>query len=172
MNTLYWKIIFFQNLFTLLFNGIVSIDTIFIIFIQFVKLISVRSYVGWCFALKGQCHKIFCFRFFHESSFPKPLRIKLGPFLFFSKIPKDIRSINDTVNFPTSTAGVVDTGGKFAEVGGPQISSANSISVNLKTYKICNISGRSASVAICDLRTQYFLRFADMRFVDPNFLRT
>jgi hypothetical protein len=114
--------------------------------------------------------------FFHESSFPKPLRIKLGPFK--CKIPRDIRkpkyttSINDTVNFPISTAGVVDTGGKFAEVGGPQISSANSKSVNLQTYKICNICGRSASVAICDLRTQYFLQFADMQFVDPNFLRT
>jgi hypothetical protein len=70
--------------------------------------------------------------FIHESAFPKPLRIKLGPFQFFSKIPRDIcksrytASTNDTVNFPTGTAGVVDTGGKFAEVRGPQISSANS----------------------------------------------
>jgi hypothetical protein len=115
--------------------------------------------------------------FFHESSFPKPLRIKLGPFQFFSKICGDIRksryttSINHNINFPTGTAGVVDTSGKFAEVGGPQISSANSKSANLQTYKICNICGPSASVAICDLRTQYFLRFADMRFADPNFLR-
>ena len=49
-------------------------------------------------------------------------------------------------------------GGKFAEVGGPQKSSANSKSMNLQTYKICNFCGRSASVVICDLRTKYFLR--------------
>ncbi len=94
--------------------------------------------------------------FFHESSFPKPLRIKLGPFQFFSKIPRDIlksrytTSFNDTVNFSTGTAGVVDTGGKFAQVGGPQISSANSKSVNLQTYKICNICRRSAKGFDCD----------------------
>ncbi len=29
-------------------------------------------------ALKGQCHKIFCFRFFHESSSPELLKITLG----------------------------------------------------------------------------------------------
>jgi hypothetical protein len=29
------------------------------------------------------------------------------------------------VNFPTDTASVIDTGGKFTEVGCPQISSAN-----------------------------------------------
>ena len=38
-------------------------------------MISVRSYVRWCFALKGQCHKIFCFRYFHESLSPKALKI-------------------------------------------------------------------------------------------------
>jgi hypothetical protein len=37
---------------------------------------------------KGQCHKLFCFRFlFHESVSPKPLRIPLGPFqIFFWKL--------------------------------------------------------------------------------------
>jgi hypothetical protein len=115
------------------------------------------------FCFKGTVSQDFLLQvFFHESSFPKPLRINLGPFHFFSKIPRDIcksrytTSINDTVNFPTGTAGVVDTGGKFAEVGGPQISSANGKSVNLQTYKICNICGPSVSVAICDLRTQIF----------------
>jgi hypothetical protein len=77
------------------------------------------------------------------------------PFKFFPKICGDIRKsryttgINDTVNFPAGTAGVVDTGGKFEEEGGSQISSANSKSVNLQTYKICNICGPSVSVAIC-----------------------
>ncbi len=31
-----------------------------------------HSCVRWCFALKGQCHKIFSSKFFHESSSPKP----------------------------------------------------------------------------------------------------
>jgi hypothetical protein len=35
------------------------------------------------FNLKGQCHKIFCFRFFHESPCPKSLKITLGQFKFF-----------------------------------------------------------------------------------------
>jgi hypothetical protein len=80
----------------------------------------VRSYVR-CF--KGTVSQDFLLQvFFHESSFPKPLRIKLGPFQYFSKIPSDIRksryitSINDTVNFPTGSAGVVDIGGKFADL--------------------------------------------------------
>jgi len=33
--------------------------------------------------LKGQCHEIFDFWFFHESVTPKPLSIPLGPFRFF-----------------------------------------------------------------------------------------
>jgi hypothetical protein len=55
--------------------------------------------------LKGQCHKIFDFCFFHESASPKPLSIPLGPFQFFSKIRGDIRSSR-------CTTGVVNTGGK------------------------------------------------------------
>jgi hypothetical protein len=34
--------------------------------------------------LKGQCHEIFDFRFFHESVSPKPLSLPLGPFQIFS----------------------------------------------------------------------------------------
>jgi hypothetical protein len=52
---------------------------------------------------------------------PQAWKIKLGSFLIFSKICRDIRKsrcttgINDTGgNFATSFAGVVDTGGKFA----------------------------------------------------------
>ncbi len=72
-------------------------------------------------SLKGQCHDIFDFWFFHESVSPKPLSIPLGPFRIFSKIHGDIRSsrlppVSTTlailvVKFAT---GVVDTGGKFA----------------------------------------------------------
>jgi hypothetical protein len=35
--------------------------------------------------LKGQCHKIFCFWFFHESVSPQPQNIPLTPFKFFRK---------------------------------------------------------------------------------------
>ncbi len=36
--------------------------------------------------LKGQCHEIFWFRFFHESSSPRLVKITLGPFQILSKI--------------------------------------------------------------------------------------
>jgi hypothetical protein len=55
--------------------------------------------------LKGQCHEILTFGFFHESVSPKPLSIPLGSFLIFSKMRGDIRSSS----FAT---GVKDTGGK------------------------------------------------------------
>jgi hypothetical protein len=32
---------------------------------------------------KGQCHEIFCFRFFHESRSPIPLKIGLASFQIF-----------------------------------------------------------------------------------------
>jgi hypothetical protein len=57
-------------------------------------------------SLKGQCHEIFCFWFFHESVSPKTLSIPLGPFRIFSKIRGDIRSSR-------LTTGINDTGGKF-----------------------------------------------------------
>ncbi len=59
------------------------------------------------FLLKGQCHEIFCFRFFHESPSPKTLIITLGSFWIFSKIRRDIHKSR-------CTTGVNDTGGKFA----------------------------------------------------------
>jgi hypothetical protein len=57
-------------------------------------------------SLKGQCHEIFDFRFFHVSVSPKPLSIPLGPYLNFYFICGNIRSSRCT----TSVAG---TGGKF-----------------------------------------------------------
>jgi hypothetical protein len=54
--------------------------------------------------------------------------------------------INDTdgkfaagVNFATD---INNTVGKLAEVGGPQISSANRKSSNFRAYKICYICGK------------------------------
>ncbi len=59
--------------FTLFFKGIVSRDSIFTTFIKFCKVTPVHSCGRWCFALKGQCHKIFCYRFFFMNHFPTSL---------------------------------------------------------------------------------------------------
>jgi hypothetical protein len=79
--------------------------------------------------LKGQCHEIFCFWFFHESVSPQPQCILLRAFQIFSTICGDIcksrctTGINDTSGkFATGVndtggkiaAGINDTGGKFA----------------------------------------------------------
>ncbi len=48
--------------------------------------------------LKGQCHKIFDFWFYHESVSPKPLSVLLGPFWIFLKICGDIRSSRCTTS--------------------------------------------------------------------------
>jgi hypothetical protein len=48
---------------------------------------------------------IFCFRFFHESSFPKSLQITLGSFRIVLKIRGDIR-------MSMCTTGINNTGGK------------------------------------------------------------
>jgi hypothetical protein len=70
--------------------------------------------------LKGQCHEIFSFRFFHESSSSKPLKITLGTFqIFWRKFVHIFASqgappVSTIANLAASTTGVVDTGGKFA----------------------------------------------------------
>jgi hypothetical protein len=56
--------------------------------------------------LKGQCHGILDFSFFHESVSTKPLSIPLGPFQIFSKLFGDIHSSMCTIF-------VVDTSGKW-----------------------------------------------------------
>jgi hypothetical protein len=48
--------------------------------------------------LKGQCHEIFCFRFFYESSSPQ------------ANLPPVSTTL--TANFATGTTGFIDTGGK------------------------------------------------------------
>ncbi len=63
--------------------------------------------------LKGQCHEIFDFSFFHESVSPKLLSIPLGQFRIFSKIRGDIRSRCRWYRWQIFR-GIVDTGGKFA----------------------------------------------------------
>jgi hypothetical protein len=90
------------------------------------------------FRLKGQCHEIFCFRFFSSITFPQGPENNIRSFRIFSKIRGDIRKsrcksrckfatgVNDTggklppvsttpaANFATSSACVVDIGGKFS----------------------------------------------------------
>ncbi len=76
--------------------------------------------------LKEQCREIFCFRFFLDSSSPKPLKITLGSFRIFSKIRGDIRKSRYKRHrwqicqrcqlyrkklFPPVSTGVNDTGG-------------------------------------------------------------
>ncbi len=51
--------------------------------------------------------RFFASCFFHESVSPQPQSITLGPFWIFSKIRGDIRKSR-------CTAGINDTGGKFA----------------------------------------------------------
>ncbi len=45
-----------------------------------------------CTSLKGQCHNIFYFYFFHETSSPKPLKITLRSFEIFLKIVETFAS--------------------------------------------------------------------------------
>jgi hypothetical protein len=77
----------------------------------------------WSFKdLKGQFHKIFCFRFFYVTSSSKPLNITLGSFrMFFEnslkyfqvKVPHQYQRHRRKI---LGTAALVDTGGKFATV--------------------------------------------------------
>jgi hypothetical protein len=64
--------------------------------------------------------QIICFRFFNESSSPKPLKITLESFRIFSKIRGDIRKsrCNTDVNYTSGifATGINNTGGKFATV--------------------------------------------------------
>jgi hypothetical protein len=60
------------------------------------------------------------------------LKIKIGSFQILRKFPKIFASqvtppvsMTPAANFPTGIAVVVDTGGKFAEMNNPEISSAN-----------------------------------------------
>jgi hypothetical protein len=75
-----------------------------------------QSYKTHLNFLKGQCHRFFASDFFHESSSPKPLKITLRSFQYFSKIRGDIcnsrctTGINDTGG--NSATGVNNTGGK------------------------------------------------------------
>jgi hypothetical protein len=73
--------------------------------------------------------------FFHESFSPQPQSIPLGPFQICSKICGDIRKSRSTTvsttpvaNFATSSASVVDTGGKQRE----QLSDCWQLKMNLK----------------------------------------
>jgi hypothetical protein len=56
------------------------------------------------------------------------------------------------VNFPTGIAGVIDTGGKFTEVGGPQISSTNRNKfADLQKFLHLWTVPKCGNLLICDL---------------------
>ncbi len=84
--------------------------------------------------LKGQCHEIFCFRFFHESPSPKLLIITLGSFRIFSKIRGDIRKSRCTTS-------VNDTGGKLPPVSTTPAANLPAVSTtlaaNFATSSLC-----------------------------------
>ncbi len=83
-------------------------------------------------SFKGRVSRIFASDFFHESSSPKPLKITLGSFQIFLKFAEIFASqgappvsmtqvvtlppvsTKPAANFATSSAVVVDTGGKLA----------------------------------------------------------
>ncbi len=73
------------------------------------KVSRVFAFLHFCIwlILKGQCHEIFDFWFFHESVSPQPLSIPLESFRIFLKIRGYIRSSRCITS-------VVDIGGKFA----------------------------------------------------------
>jgi hypothetical protein len=62
--------------------------------------------------LKGQCQEMFCFRFFHDLSSPKPLKIALGSFQIFFQ--NSLRYLQVKLYSTTSIydTGVNDTDGK------------------------------------------------------------
>ncbi len=70
------------------FEGIVSRDSILI---KFCEVTSRYTCVRWCFALKGQRHRIFCFRFFSEIIFlqtsKNPQICGLTKFFTFADFP-------------------------------------------------------------------------------------
>jgi hypothetical protein len=63
----------------------------------------------YIYYLKGQCREIFCSRFFHDSSSPKPLKIILGSFQILLKIRGDVckSKCNTGGKFVNGTAGVL-----------------------------------------------------------------
>jgi hypothetical protein len=96
--------------------------------------------------LKGQCHEIFCFRFFSWITFPQApdTVITLGSFRIFSKIRGDIRKLR-------CTTGVNDTGGKFAtsvsDTGGklPQVSTTPAANFATSSPCVVDTGGKFAT---------------------------
>jgi hypothetical protein len=109
--------------------------------------------------LKGQCHEIFCFWFFHESVSPQPRSIPLGLFRIFRKFVEIFArqgappvSTTPAANFATNFPSVVDTGGKFA-TGGKQwdlLSDCSQLKMNLKKkiYPYANSTTQRCSKVI------------------------
>ncbi len=115
---------------------------------------------AWCFAWKGQCHKIFASGFFHESSTPKPLKIwnfvdlpcwKFFIFLLTSTFLKCSNSnFYQTKNFAKQTCSCfLDS---FAIKGGDFLKRCLILSV----------------LQICNWRTGSRTKFGDLQFADQS----
>ncbi len=112
--------------------------------------------------------------FFHESSFSKPLKITLGPFLFFSKIHGDIcksrfTTVNNNIDGKFAT-GVNNTGGNFS-AGVNYTGGKFATGINDTDGKFCHrysgvvdTGGKSASENIvCPFKTCHSLWVTRMR---------
>jgi hypothetical protein len=89
----------------------------------------------WTVPLKGQCHEIFCFWFFHESVSTQPQSIPFRPFRICSKIRGDICESR-------CTTGINNTGGKFAAKSMTPVANLPLVSAT----PVANFSTISASV--------------------------
>ncbi len=153
--------------FTLLFKGIVSRDSIFTTFIKFCEVSPVHSCVRLCFALKGQCHKIFCLRFFSWIIFPQAFEIIIR---IISNVYQNFR--------------------RYSQVKVHHLYQWHRRYRCCRCYrrqifrgepsgnKFCNLVHQTANPQICRL-TKFVIfadlphvwQFANLQFVDPIFLR-
>ncbi len=112
-----------------------------------------RTVILYC-TLEGTVSRDFLLQvFFHESSYPKPLKIILGSFRIFSKIHGDIRKskyttgINDTVG--KSAIDINDTGGKFSTgVNGNGVNLSINSTVLLKGVQTKNTKSQKSRCTV------------------------
>jgi hypothetical protein len=139
--------------FTLLFKGIVSRDSNFTTFIKFCEVTPVHSCVRLCFALKGQCHKIFCFRFFSWIIFPQAFEIIIR---IISNVYKNFRrylqvKVHHLYQWHRRYRCCFCYRRQIfrGDQSGNKFRNQTAKFANLQTYKICYICGPSACVVIC-----------------------
>ncbi len=120
--------------------------------------------------LQGQCHEIFCFRFFFFMNHlpPQLMKIKVGSFQIFSNIHREICKTRCTTDMKTpmantpqvsmtiavisGTAGVVDTGGKYSfgvnGTGGKLPLASTTLSVNLPPVSLTPVAKNGNNISL------------------------